>query len=201
MHRHRLRRDHHGPAAGSSEHRLEVVDVLANEVAELEARDVAGASGAREREELFDDREESRALFERGFGLFTNFRRVVAGELLDAQLQAGERGPELVARVRREAALGAQQLLHRVALRSRDDAIASISGTPLRGVDSEKSPSPSRVADRASRASGSARRRLWISASPSAAPSAAVPSTTSARSACCTRVSMVSDGDWIRTNE
>jgi len=39
----------------------------------------------------------------------------------------------------------------------------------LRGVDSEKSPSPSRVAERANRKSGSASRLLWIQARPSAA--------------------------------
>ena len=37
QHRHRLRRDDHDPAAGPREDRLDVVDVLAHEVAEIEA--------------------------------------------------------------------------------------------------------------------------------------------------------------------
>src|SRR2546429_6003698 len=51
-----------------------------------------------EREQLLDCRQQARALHERGLRLLAHDRIVAAGELLEAELQPGERGAQLVDR-------------------------------------------------------------------------------------------------------
>ena len=90
--------------------RLDVVDVLAYEVGEIEAGHVTRAAGCgRGPGSSSMVRQQSRALLERRLGLFADVWLVIAGQLLDAQLDPGEHGAELVACVLGEAALGAEE--------------------------------------------------------------------------------------------
>ena len=162
--------------------------------------DAAGAAGAREREQLFDDRQQPGALLERGFGLFANGGVVVARELLDAKLQAGERGPELMARVLGEAAFGAQRAPRpvrrcgRATMRSRRSRARRCAGSRARSRRR-------RAGSRSGRggASGSASRRLWISARPTRRAERGDAEQHHARAARGrTRASTVSEGDSTR---
>ena len=201
-HRYRLRaRSTTVAAALAREDRLDVVDVLAHEVAEVEAADVAGPSGAREREQLLDDREQPRALLERGFGLVANLRIGVARELLDAQLEPGERGSELMARVLGEAALGAQQLLDALgaAVEGRRDLVdlghAAARGRKREVAVAEPGRRPGEPGERVGEAPALDQREAERGAERGERRAA-----TRARSARYTRVSTVSDGDVTRTN-
>ena len=190
----------HDSAAGPSEDRLDVVDVLAHEVAEVEAGDVAGAAGPREGEQLFDDQQQPCALLQRGFGLFPNLGRVVARELLDAELQPGERGTELVARVltrscvRRAGAPRRGPRCDRGTRRSRRSRALRCAGSRARSRRRRAGSRNGRDgrAGRPAAGSGSVRGRAPRRVPP-------LPSTTSASRACRTRASIVSEGDSTRT--
>ena len=92
-------RDHDCSAPGPREDRLEVVDVLKNQVPKVEVADDSRTACSGEREEFLDDRGEASALLERGVGFFADRGIVMFRELFDTQLQSRQGGSELVAGV------------------------------------------------------------------------------------------------------
>ena len=169
--------------------------VLRGQVREVERRDDSGTTRARERKQLVDGRVRG-ARFARAR---PRPRRGLRGRRWPRAPRGGAGGRsarsaagDSRATRNRARLAGARRRVARCA--SSESAISSISSTPLRGATCEKSPSPRRLADRASRLRGDVNRVLCQSASTSAPTRATSDTNMRISSTCCTCVSTSSAG-------